>query len=141
MLKPTLASRPPQCHKDLALLTSTRPQTSPAHGFSPSCPFPRNPAISDVHSLCPLGLHLSLLTPSPTLFSCFSHGQMQSADLVQCTALCLCSGCFQRPLAILSFISTIERFPFTTSGNNHVIRYSQVNSPMFYLCSMALYKL
>ena len=57
-------------------------------------------------------LSLPLLLSLPPVLS--FHGQVQSASHVQSAPFSVCSGLFQKPLAVLSLISTIKSFSSAT---------------------------
>lgn len=77
---------------------------------SVSSPFP-----SFSCSLC------SLYALSSLLYSCFSHGQAQSAGYIESVTSSLCSGHFWMPLAVLCLILTIKSFPLTIPWSSRAI--------------------
>lgn len=105
MPKPLLASRLPQCHKDLALLqgSSRTPNFSSSWVSSPSVRFLTSllfqPCVLWVFSWSSsLAPH-----PQPMMFSCFSHGHVQPACSIYCSLSLLwtppgSSGCSLPPV-------------------------------------------
>jgi hypothetical protein len=105
------------------------PSPSPAHGL---------PSLSSSALLITLLFQLCLLStlslsPFLSLPSLSLYFSVQSASHGQCPTFFLCSGLFQKPLAVLSLLSTIKTFPLTIIRSDHALRLyaSSADIPSF----------